>query len=600
MGDTSKPSKKVPAHNVDRSNQLNESTFRLLVNCATDYATFALDEKGHVATWNIGAERLFGYSGADIIGMPASVLYAIIDTENGVPENDLSFATTLDRYEVDAWRVRHNGSNFYAHVILEPIRNKSKDVIGFAYALKVLSNETIFDERFKSMIETIPNAIVAVNSQGRIVAVNAHSETLFGYARGELLGQDVEALIPAHLRDKHLTLRNNFLDKPTNRLMGTGRNLYGLRKDGSKFSVEIGLSSMETKIGAVVLATIVDISSHKRMEEKFRLVAESAPNAMVMVNGDGNIEMINTQAETVFGYTRVELLGRPVELLIPTRFHDYHPAHRKHFFESPVSRPMGIGRDLYARRKDGSEFAVEIGLNPIETDEGVMVLSAIVDISDRKAKEASIEAALKEKDLLLSEIHHRVKNNLQIIKSLIDLQSTKITDPVVLEMITETQNRIESMALIHQTMYQSHDFAGVDLATFLENLAPVLLQSYSVNTARITLDIDTCHVLLPINVAIPCGLIVNELITNALKHAFPENKRGVIRISLALDRANFVRLTVTDDGVGIDPSIDLKNSTSLGLKLVTLLADQLGGLLAISRKNPTEFVVRFPSTLRPP
>lgn len=600
MGATSKPSKKVPARDVNRSNYLNESTYRLLVYCATDYATFALDEKGRIATWNFGAERLLGYSDTDIIGKPASVLYTIVDTKNGVPESDLSFATTRGRHAVDAWRVRQNGSKFFAHTILEPILNKSNEVVGFAHALKVLTSETIFDKRFKSMIETIPNAIVAVDKQGRIVAVNTHSESLFGYARGELLGLDVQVLIPAHLRDKYLELRNNFLDKPVTRLMEAGRNLYGLRKNGSKFPVEIGLSTIETKLGSVVLATIVNISSLKRIEERFKLVAESAPNAMVMVNGDGNIEMINTQAETVFGYTRVELLGRPVELLIPKRFHDHHPAHRKNYFESPVSRRMGVGRDLYARRKNGSEFAVEIGLNPIETDEGTMVLSAIVDISDRKAKEARIEAALKEKDLLLSEIHHRVKNNLQIVTSLIDLQRTKITDPVVLEMITETQNRIESMALIHQTMYQSDDFTGVDLATFLENLAPVLLQSYSVNTDRITLDIDTCNVLLPINIAIPCGLIVNELVSNALKHAFPDNRRGEIRISLSIDRANYIRLEVTDDGMGIDPLIDLKNSTSLGLKLVTLLADQLGGQLAISRKNPTEFVVRFPSTIRPP
>jgi PAS domain S-box-containing protein len=193
----------------------------------------------------------------------------------------------------------------------------------------------------------------------------------------------------------------------------------------------------------------------RKSEERFRQVVEAAPNAMVMVNVAGRIEMVNAQAERVFGYSRDELLGQPVEMLVPDRFRVGHPALRHVFFTHPVARPMGAGRDLYARRKDGSEFAVEIGLNPIETEDGAMVLSAIVDISDRKQKEERIQAALREKDVLLREIHHRVKNNLQIVYSLLDLQSARISDQSVLDILRDSQNRIRSMALIHQTLYQS-------------------------------------------------------------------------------------------------------------------------------------------------
>jgi two-component system, sensor histidine kinase PdtaS len=199
-----------------------------------------------------------------------------------------------------------------------------------------------------------------------------------------------------------------------------------------------------------------------KREEPFRQVVESAPNAMVMVNQDGRIEMVNAQAERVFGYDRSELLGWPVEMLVPERFRGRHPGMRGSFFAAPRSRPMGAGRDLYALRKDGSEFPVEIGLNPIETDQGTMVLSAIVDISDRKQKEERIVQALKEKEMLLGEIHHRVKNNLQIVYSLLDLQLARISDPLVLDLLRDSQNRVRSMALVHQTLYQSKDFARVD------------------------------------------------------------------------------------------------------------------------------------------
>lgn len=332
----------------------------------------------------------------------------------------------------------------------------------------------------------------------------------------------------------------------------------------------------------------------RKSEERFRQVVESAPNAMVMVNSRGLIEMINTQAERVFGYARSELLGQPVEILVPIRFSGHHPALRESFFAHPQSRPMGAGRDLHALRKDGSEFPVEIGLNPIETEEGTMVLSAIVDISDRKQKEEKIQQALKEKDVLLAEIHHRVKNNLQIIDSLLDLQSARIGDAQVLGMLRDSQTRIRSMALIHQTLYQSKDFARVDFANFLDSLAPTLIASYGVDPSRIALAVHTIGVHLPISAAIPCGLIVNELISNAIKHGFPNGRGGEIAVRLVNETPTEVSLSVSDDGVGLPADVDPGVSGTLGLQLVSLLTEQLGGDLSIQKANPTCFSLRFP------
>jgi PAS domain S-box-containing protein len=448
--------------------------------------------------------------------------------------------------------------------------------------------------RLRQVVESAPNALVMINQAGLIEMVNAQAERVFGFSRQEMLGQQIEMLVPERFRGAHPGLRDSFFVGPTSRPMGAGRDLFALRKDGSEFPVEIGLNPIETDDGTMVLSSIVDISSRKRLEERFRQVVESAPSAMVMINQRGAIEMVNAQAERVFGFGRDEMLGQSIEMLVPQRFRGKHPALRGAFFHDPQSRPMGAGRDLYGLKKDGGEFPVEIGLNPIETDEGTMVLSAIVDVSDRKHKEASIQTALKEKDILLSEIHHRVKNNLQIVHSLLDLQSGNVTDLVALGLMRESQNRILSMALIHQTLYESKDFARVDFGKFLDALVPTLVTSYGVAADRCTLTIDAQEVLLPINAAIPSGLLVNELITNALKHAFPQDRIGTINIHLASEADARVLLAVSDDGVGIPDGFDIAGATTLGLQLVTLLVDQLGGELEVHRANPTRFSVRFP------
>ncbi len=303
--------------------------------------------------------------------------------------------------------------------------------------------------------------------------------------------------------------------------------------------------------------------------------------------------MVNIQAERVFGYQREFLIGEPIEKLLPARYHGQHPGMRTTFLTSPQTRPMGAGRDLHAVRQDGSEFPVEIALNPIETEEGTMVLAAIADISDRKQKEEHIKAALKEKDIMLGEIHHRVKNNLQIVYSLLDLQSSGVEDAVALGLLRESQNRVKSMALIYQMLYETNDFAQVDFAGFLENLVPTLISAYGIDPGRIALFVNAAHVRLPINAAIPCGLVVNELIANALKHAFPVTGRvssGLISSTSPVTGWSFPSAMMAP---AYRTSSISRESTTLGLQLVTLLAEQLNANMTINRAKPTRIELRF-------
>ncbi len=187
--------------------------------------------------------------------------------------------------------------------------------------------------------------------------------------------------------------------QPEARPMGAGRDLYGLRVDGSEFPVEIGLKPIQTAHGTLVLSTVVDITERKRAEERFRLVIESTPNGIVMVDRQGKILLVNASIEKSFGYNRNELMGKPIEMLLPERFRNKHPEYRAEFMASPKTRPMGAGRDLFGLRKDGTEFPVEIGLNPIQTDQGILVLSPIVDITERKQIEKErLELLEREQD----------------------------------------------------------------------------------------------------------------------------------------------------------------------------------------------------------
>jgi PAS domain S-box-containing protein len=570
-----------------------EERFRRVVEAAPS-AMVMINANGRIEMVNAQAEQVFGYARAEMLGQPVEMLVPK-RFRGHHPGLRSSFFDDPRARPMGAGRdlfgLRKDGSEFPVEIGLNPIETDEGPMV--LSAIVDISARKRLEERFRRVVEAAPNAMVMINAGGIIEMVNAQAEQVFGYARAEMLGQAVEMLVPVRFRGHHPGLRGSFFSDPKARPMGAGRDLFGMRKDGTEFPVEIGLNPIETDEGPMVLSAVVDISARRRLEERFRLVVEAAPSAMVMINAFGRIEMVNAQAEAVFGYARHEMLGRKVEMLVPDRFGAHHPDLRSSFFADPKARPMGAGRDLFGLRKDGSEFPVEIGLNPIETEEGPMVLSAIVDISDRKQKEERIQLALKEKDVLLGEVHHRVKNNLQIVHSLLDLQSSRITDRTALDMLRDSQNRIRSMGLIHQTLYQSKDFAKVDFSRFLDSLVPTLVGSYGVNPDRIALSVKAEQVLFPINAAIPCGLIVNELISNALKHAFPGDRRGEIRVRLFSEPDGATALSVADDGIGIPDGVNLGKTSTLGLQLVSLLADQLGGKIAMRRSDPTEFVLSF-------
>lgn len=445
-------------------------------------------------------------------------------------------------------------------------------------------------------VEASPNGMVVVDGAGCIVLANSSIETMFGYASNELIGADIELLVPQRFSHQHPQLREQYFAQAETRAMGHGRELFGTRKDGSEIPVEIGLNPITLDDKTLIIAAIVDITARKRSQEMVRLAVEAAPNGMIMTNAEGRITMVNSQVEALFGYRRDELMDMSIDVLVPTRYRMLHPQVRTSYYRHPVSRAMGKGRDLYALHKDGREFPVEIGLNPLHTEMGTMILASVVDITDRKQQELDLKAALREKEVLLAEIHHRVKNNLQIIDSLIGLQSDKVSGEALLA-FQESQNRIRTIATIHQILYESHDFSKVEIASVLNSLTDNLVQSYGIDLTRIALNLDLVEVQLPIDKSIPLGLIVNELVSNSFKHAFPDDREGKLFIAIHQNPNGDIALIVEDNGIGIPSELDLETPLSTGLLLVQSLVDQLGGTLELQRVSPTRFHISFPETI---
>ncbi|RLU00790.1 MAG: PAS domain S-box protein [Ketobacter sp.] len=449
------------------------------------------------------------------------------------------------------------------------------------------------DEVMRLAVEASPNGMVLIDVEGRIALVNTSVETMFGYHRDELIGELIEKLVPHRFRSQHPELRNQYFHAPKSRAMGQGRELYALHKDGTEFPVEIGLNPMTTKRGVLVLAAIVDITERLRAQEMMRLAVEAAPNGMLLTDQEGTIIMANSMAELQFGYTRSELVGQKITLLVPHRFRQRHPDLQHSYFHNPTSRAMGEGRDLYALHKDGREFPVEIGLNPINTAQGLMILASVLDITERKRQEEQLKSALKEKEVMLAEIHHRVKNNLQIIDSLIAMQLDNVSDEKARFLLTDSQNRIKSMAVIHQTLYQSQDFSKVDISLVISGLINNLAHSYGIpGNPNVQVQVETDDITLPIESSIPLGLIINELVSNAFKHAFPDHRAGEISITLKRLPEHKARLDISDNGVGLESNT--AKEESLGLRLVEALSDQLEADLSIQSANPTRFTVVMP------
>jgi PAS domain S-box-containing protein len=327
--------------------------------------------------------------------------------------------------------------------------------------------------------------------------------------------------------------------------------------------------------------------------EWYRLLVEEVHDyAIFLVDLEGRVVGWNRGAERLLGWTEAEILGQSAFVV----FVPEDVATGAHTQELEKAAAEGRAEnERWHQRKDGSRFWGSGIMTGIRDDAGALIGFGKI-MRDRTAQrqlEEQLRASLREKEVLLQEIHHRVKNNLQVISSVLSLQSESIREGEAVAAFQDAQARIRSMALIHEILYESSDLAQVNLAAYTRRLAEDLVRSYQVEPERLRLVVETDEVWLSAEKAMPCGLILNELIANCVKHAFPDGRSGTVRVTLRAEAASQVIFSVGDSGVGFPAGVDFRHTASLGLQLICLLTEQLGGTITLDRSEGTLFTIQF-------
>jgi PAS domain S-box-containing protein len=595
----------------DSALRVSEARKGAILESALD-GIITIDHEGKVVEFNPAAERMFGYTRDQLIGreMADSIIPPSLRERHrhGMAHFMATGEGSALGRRLELTALRADGTEFPVELSISRIG--SEDPPTFTGFLRDITERKRAEGELRRLAhfpEQNPSPVLRIRDDGALLYANPAARLFLAE-----LGWKSDGVLPDVVRSVMIEARR-----------------------------QAGLIEREIccPAGQIIWITAVpfdddhyvnfygrDITERKQAEERFRLVVEAAPNAMVMVDQTGKITLVNAQTEKLFGYGRDELLGQSVEFLVPERFRAAHPGHRARFFAKPSARPMGAGRDLYGVAKDGREIPIEIGLNPIRMTERQFVLASIIDITERKQveqvlldlnaelerrvatrtaelevevterrrAEQVIRTALEEKRTLLEEIHHRVKNNLQVICSLLELQGACANNQEDVTMFQECQNRVRTMAMVHERLYRSQNLASVDFGEHVRDLVSMLANTYRQAAAQVQVFTEAESVQLQLETAIPAGLIVNELVSNALKHAFPNGRRGTLKVSFHSPMPGQLLLSVEDDGVGPSQGARLDQGRSLGLRMVRDLTRQIRGTLEIRQTGGTLFALSFP------
>lgn len=458
-------------------------------------------------------------------------------------------------------------------------------------------------QQMASIVKNSNDAIIAKDLEGTVLSWNKAAERIYGYTADEMIGKSISLLSTPHSNEI-----SEILKKMRNGEKISHYQSKRVHKSGKIIDVSLTVSPIKDLHGNIIGASSIarDITAQKKAEkalkeseEKYRLISENTGDVIWLLDlKSQKFSYVSPSVYRLRGYTPEEVLEQSMEDVMTPESYQFIlenlPARIQAFVSGDDSFRVQTSR-IDQLHKDGSIVPTEVVTTVMVNEEGQVsqILGVSRDITERLKMEEEIKKSLNEKEMLLKEIHHRVKNNLMVISSLLNLQSRYIKDKETLSIFKESQNRAKSMALIHERLYRSTDLKRIDFGEYIQSLATDLFRTYVADPSLIKLNMNVESIMLDINTAIPLGLIVNELISNSMKHAFPAKKKGEINIEFYKDKGNVFNLTVNDDGIGFPEDLDFRNTKSLGMQLVNNLTQQINGEIELDRTDGTTFNITF-------
>ncbi|MCD1293649.1 hypothetical protein CUJ83_01400 [Methanocella sp. CWC-04] len=586
--------------------KMTEETFRVITENMRDVISLR-DRDGKYIYISPSVKTLLGYDPEELIGKDPHY-FVHPDDMGSVPKNHVEHLFSTGKEFTITYRTRKkSGEYVWFETIMQPIMDDKGDMVGLQTSSRDISDRKKAEEEIKrskqimeKIISSLNEGIFIIDPENRkILDVNKKGEDIFGYSRDDLVGNNLLFLNMDH--KKYEQHKKNFFGSKD--LIDFETLMQ--RKNGEIFPAEHLIRPLYNDEGKMESAIVVirDITERKKAEEsiieskeKFRNIFASSPIGIALYNENGELIECNDAGKKIFGITDVSQLGG-----LRSLYDAFTPDDCKNRIFSGHMVKYQVDVDINKLKYQNPEnipgaknIKIEVTVKPLfiktrSIPDYYLVL--VEDITQRIMAEEKIKSSLQEKELLLKEVHHRVKNNMQVISSMLNLQANSINDPVIDEMFKDSCNRIRSMALIHEKLYMSSNLAQIDMADYLRSLTTHLIRSSGKD--RIDLTINTDKIFLDIDTAIPCGLIVNELISNSLKHAFTGNTGGAIKIDFYRSGDKSMVLSIEDNGAGIPESIDFRNTITLGLQLVNSLAEQLRGTIELIKNPGTRFIIRF-------